>query len=55
MHSLTLRHFLAAIPVPTLLIWGEHDAITPLNSGDIYHQGIRDSQLKVIKDCGPRQ
>jgi pimeloyl-ACP methyl ester carboxylesterase len=52
MHSLTLRHFLPAIAVPTLLIWGDHDAITPLNSGEIYQQEIRDSQLKVIKDCG---
>jgi len=52
MHSLTLRHFLPAIPVPTLLIWGEHDAITPINSGEIYHQEIRNSRLKVINDCG---
>ena len=52
MHSLTLRHFLPAIAVPTLLVWGEHDTITPLNSGEIYHHGIRNSQLKVIKDCG---
>jgi pimeloyl-ACP methyl ester carboxylesterase len=52
MHSLTLRHFLPAIGVPTQLIWGEHDAITPLNSGEIYHQGIRNSQLKVLKHCG---
>jgi pimeloyl-ACP methyl ester carboxylesterase len=28
------------------------DAITPLNCGEIYHQEIRNSQIKVIKDCG---
>jgi pimeloyl-ACP methyl ester carboxylesterase len=52
MHSLTLRHFLQAIAVPTLLIWGEHDAVTPLNSGEIYQRAIPNSHLKVIKDCG---
>jgi pimeloyl-ACP methyl ester carboxylesterase len=52
MHSLTLRHFLPAIKVQTLLIWGQEDAVTPLDSGEIYNRGIRDSRLTVIKDCG---
>ena len=52
MHSLTLRHFLPAIKVQTLLIWGQEDAITPLDSGEIYNRGIRNSQLTVMADCG---
>jgi pimeloyl-ACP methyl ester carboxylesterase len=52
MHSLTLRHFLPGIPVPALVIWGEHDAVTPINSGEIYHQEMRNSKLRVINDCG---
>lgn len=40
MHSLTLRHLLPGVRTPTLLVWGREDAITPLDSGEIYQRVI---------------
>jgi pimeloyl-ACP methyl ester carboxylesterase len=52
MHSLTLRRLLPSVRVPTLLVWGRQDAITPLDCGDIYHRAISGSRLAVIEQCG---
>ena len=52
MHSLTLRHLLPGVRTPTLLIWGRQDAITPVNSGEIYQRAIPRSRLVTIDDCG---
>jgi len=52
MHSLTLRHLLPGVSAPTLLLWGGEDAITPINSGEIYQRAIPRSRLVVIENCG---
>ena len=52
MHSLTLRHLLPGIAMPTLLVWGGEDAITPIDSGEIYQRAIPRSRLVVIENCG---
>jgi pimeloyl-ACP methyl ester carboxylesterase len=52
MHSLTLRHLLPGVSTPTLLLWGGEDAITPINSGEIYQRAIPRSRLVVIENCG---
>src|SRR5438132_14362342 len=39
-HSLTLRHLLPGIATPTLLVWGGEDAITPIDSGEIYQRAF---------------
>jgi pimeloyl-ACP methyl ester carboxylesterase len=52
MHSLTLRHLLPGVSVPTLLIWGADDAITPLDCGEIYRRAITGSRMAVIEQCG---
>jgi len=52
MHSLTLPGLLPAIATPTLIVWGRQDAITPLNSGELYQRGIAGARLAVIEDCG---
>jgi pimeloyl-ACP methyl ester carboxylesterase len=52
MHSLTLRHLLPGIRTPTLLVWGREDAITPIESGEIYQRAIPHSRLVVIENCG---
>jgi 3-oxoadipate enol-lactonase len=62
---LTIEHALAAmrdrddycsllpsIPVPTLIIVGEHDAITPPAGARTMHEHIPRSQLAVIPDAG---
>ncbi len=43
---------LAAITVPTLIIAGRDDAITPLQRAEALHAGIAGSRLVVIDDAG---
>ncbi len=46
------RDLLPLITVPTLLIWGELDARSPLNVAHQFEQAIPDSELVVIPDAG---
>ena len=47
-----LISYLPEITVPTLLIWGENDAETPLKDGQKMHQLIPNSELNIIKSAG---
>jgi pimeloyl-ACP methyl ester carboxylesterase len=40
------------IGVPTLVIWGAHDEIVPLEYGERLRQAIPDSRLVVVEDAG---
>ena len=40
----------AGVSVPTLLVWGEHDVVTPLSEGRKLNRLIRESQITVIPD-----
>ena len=46
------RDLLPRIAVPTLLIWGELDARSPLSVARKFEQAIPDTHLVVIPDCG---
>ncbi len=46
------RDLLPDIAVPTLLIWGERDARSPLSVARQFEQAIADTTLVVIPDCG---
>jgi pimeloyl-ACP methyl ester carboxylesterase len=46
------RSFLGAIRVPTLLIWGDADARSPLSVGQDSHRRIPESQLVVLAGAG---
>ena len=46
------RHLLGDIAVPTLLIWGELDARSPLSVARQFQQAIPDTELVVIPGCG---
>jgi pimeloyl-ACP methyl ester carboxylesterase len=48
--SLTAQY--PTIKVPTLIIWGRHDEIVPLASGERLHRAIAQSQLVIIEDAG---
>ncbi len=52
MHSLTLPHFLLSIAVPTLIVQGEKDAVTPLDCGRMFRDVIPGAKLETIDDCG---
>jgi pimeloyl-ACP methyl ester carboxylesterase len=46
------RDLLPDIAVPTLLIWGELDARSPLSVAHQFERAIADTELVVIPDCG---
>jgi pimeloyl-ACP methyl ester carboxylesterase len=46
------RDLLPHIAVPTLLIWGELDARSPLTVAHQFDQAIADTELVVIPGCG---
>lgn len=47
-----LEHELHKILVPTLIIWGKYDNVTPLWVGEKFHELIKDSRLLIIDQCG---
>ncbi|MCA9308711.1 alpha/beta hydrolase, partial [candidate division WWE3 bacterium] len=47
--NLDLTPLLPKINTPTLIIWGEHDTITPLYEGEKMHKGIKNSKFVVVK------
>jgi len=49
-HNLSEK--LHLIKVPTLLIWGESDDITPPFVGEKFHELIADSEYHLLPECG---
>jgi pimeloyl-ACP methyl ester carboxylesterase len=45
------RAYLAA-GLPTLLIWGRHDAVIPLSHGRLAHAAMPGSELEIFDDAG---
>lgn len=43
---------LAAIQAPTLVVWGEHDKLTPLDIGHTLAEIVPNAKLLIIKKCG---
>jgi pimeloyl-ACP methyl ester carboxylesterase len=43
---------LEKISVPTLIVWGEEDAITPLADGKFMYSRIPNAQLNIVKNEG---
>jgi len=43
---------LGAITIPTLVVWGEEDALVPLEDGRDFAARIAGARLVVIPDCG---
>ena len=55
MHNPSLPHLLHRIKsLPTLIVWGQQDAIVPLSAGQVYQESIKDSGLAVVENCGHR-
>jgi pimeloyl-ACP methyl ester carboxylesterase len=47
-----LDHALDQLRVPTLLIWGDSDAVSPLSVAENFKRLIQGARLKVIPQCG---
>jgi pimeloyl-ACP methyl ester carboxylesterase len=43
---------LAEVRVPSLIVWGEHDAIVPRDCALQYLDLLGDARLEVVADCG---
>jgi pimeloyl-ACP methyl ester carboxylesterase len=43
---------LTTITVPTLILWGREDKVTPLKIAELLHQAIPNSTLEIIERCG---
>jgi pimeloyl-ACP methyl ester carboxylesterase len=43
---------LGAITIPTLVVWGDHDGLVPLEDGRDYAAKIPGSRLVIVPDCG---
>lgn len=52
MASTDLREMLPRIAVPTLLVWGDRDARSPLAVARELERAIPGSSLVVLRDCG---
>ncbi|MGB8889592.1 MAG: alpha/beta fold hydrolase [Candidatus Korobacteraceae bacterium] len=43
---------IAVLEVPTLIVWGEQDAMIPVETGRQFHRQIPNSRLEIISKCG---
>jgi pimeloyl-ACP methyl ester carboxylesterase len=43
---------LGQLKLPTLIVWGQNDAITPPSTGEEFQRRIDGSQLEFIDNCG---
>lgn len=49
--NIDATQLLSKVKVPTLIIWGKNDKITPLSDGKLMHHLIKNSKLKIINDA----
>jgi pimeloyl-ACP methyl ester carboxylesterase len=47
-----LASMLGKVRTPTLVVWGEQDAIVPLECGQMYERLIPGATLRTIDECG---
>jgi len=52
MRSHTLPALLPGVATPTLVVWGRHDTIIPLNACHLYQRAIKGATAKVLDRCG---
>ena len=53
MYHPALPHLLGRLKdLPTLLVWGEQDAVIPSSAGEAYQQAIQGARLEILPGCG---
>lgn len=50
--SIDLTDMLNKIDIPTLIVWGSNDKLTPVSDGKLMNNLIKDSKLKIIDGAG---
>jgi pimeloyl-ACP methyl ester carboxylesterase len=49
-----VKPFIGKVKVPTLILWGDQDRLTPVKDAQLLHERIKDSQMKIYPDQGHR-
>jgi pimeloyl-ACP methyl ester carboxylesterase len=52
MFSDQLPHLLGEVRVPTLLVWGEHDRLVPIDIAHQFEDLLPDATLEIVADAG---
>ena len=52
LHNPSLPHYLGGVDTPTLVVWGQQDAIIPVECGEMYARLLPNATLKSIGNCG---
>ena len=53
MYHPALPHLLGRLKeLPTLLVWGDQDAVIPASAGEAYQQAIQGARLEILPGCG---
>lgn len=52
MFSRVLRHLLPGVQTPTLVVWGEHDTIVPISTGEAYAAALPNGRLERVASAG---
>lgn len=47
-----LKSALASVTVPTLIVWGDSDAVVPVEQAEDWGKAIQNSQIEIIEECG---
>ncbi len=52
MYNPTLPRLLAGVSLPALIVWGDRDAIVPVECGELYREALPGATLQRIAGCG---
>ena len=52
MYNRRLRPLLGGVTVPALVVWGDNDAVVPIECAHAYAEALPDARLEVVPDCG---
>ena len=52
MYNRRLRPLLGGVAVPALVVWGDNDAVVPMECAHAYTDALPDARLEVVGDCG---
>jgi pimeloyl-ACP methyl ester carboxylesterase len=52
MYNRQMAPLLSELAVPTLLVWGEHDAVVPFECAEHYARLLPEARIEVVAGCG---
>lgn len=52
MYNRRLRPLLGGVTVPAVVVWGDSDAVVPLECAHAYVEALPDARLEIVPDCG---